>query len=349
MVDKNMWTKVQALKDYLDTNGYSGNKHVLATAPTKNEDKNDGYDKYDLVLDTSTDKVWEIIDTTAGAAVWRDTELTLGDVTEGGVEVYVAANQAAQLALDTRIGDIVIRLDSGKKYRKTAGAAGDMTDWTEIPSEGASVTNVADDAAAIALDAAAGDMIVKLDNGKVYYHNGGTEGDMTDWTAIPLAGDILANLLVAFLGDGLLSTPGLAIATIAPEKFQVANTTYARIANIQHSKSAEDEIVFTAADTINTGAAVGDFFGAWLVQMTAAGTVSTKPAGGLADQVYASEEEAVAALPDPDASNVALGYIAIGANTDSSWTANTDDMTAASDCASVTFADASLLARPSAV
>lgn len=347
MVDKNTWTKVQALKDYLDTNGYSGHKHVLATAPTKNEDKNDGYDKFDLVWVSATDKVYECKDTSVGAAVWEDTGLTLGDVTEGGVEVYVAANQATQLALDTRIGDVVIRLDSGKKYRKTAASGGDMTDWTEIPSEGASVTYAADDAAVIALDAAIGDMVVKQDNGKLYYQNGGDAGDMTDWTAIPLAGDILANLLVAYLGDGVLQNGALAVSGVAAEQFKTTQTTYTRLGGIQFSKNAEDEVTFAAAHTVNTAGAVGDFFGAILIQVNAAGILSTKVVS--ADQVYTTEQDAIDALPDADADNVALGYIVIGANSDSAWTANTDDMTAGSDCASVTIVDTTALSVPAAV
>jgi hypothetical protein len=80
------------------------------------------------------------------------------------------------------------------------------------------------------------------------------------------------------------------------------------------------------------------------VQINAAGTISTKSPG--ADQSYASDVLAIAALPAPDAGNVALGYILVQAKTDSAWIANTDDMTPTSDCAAVTFSNTAIKALP---
>lgn len=148
------------------------------------------------------------------------------------------------------------------------------------------------------------------------------------------------SLLASLRADGLLSISTLVISAAAAEKFKTTTTSYFKLNDIQYSKAATDGLVFSAADTINTGGAVGSFWGAWLVQINAAGTVSTKSVG--ADQVYTTEALALADLPDVDAGNVSLGYISINASDDSSWTANTDDMTDGSDCATATFTDSAL-------
>jgi hypothetical protein len=54
---------------------------------------------------------------------------------------------------------------------------------------------------------------------------------------------------------------------------------------------------------------------------------------------YNTAALAIAALPQPAAGNVALGYILIENNT-GTWTANTDDLVAASDLETVAFVDA---------
>ena len=149
------------------------------------------------------------------------------------------------------------------------------------------------------------------------------------------------NSLIDYLSDGLLISSDLAISGTA-EEFKTTATAAYTIGGLCYTKAAADGLTFTAADTINADAAEGDFFGAWLVQIDAAGTISTKSPAE--DQVYTSSELAIAALPAADTGNIAIGYIAIGAKTDASWTANTDDMT--SDCASATFVDATLKTLP---
>jgi len=150
----------------------------------------------------------------------------------------------------------------------------------------------------------------------------------------------LANALQASFKDGLLSIGTLAIDA-TPEDFKTTTTAYYRLGSIQYAKAAATGISFSAADTINVGAASGSFWGVWLVQVNAAGAVSTKSPS--ADQVYASEAAAIAALPAVDAGNIAMGYITVNANDDVAWTANTDDLTPASDCADANFVDASVL------
>ena len=152
----------------------------------------------------------------------------------------------------------------------------------------------------------------------------------------------LANLLrTNLMGDGLLSIGTLLISATA-EDFKTTTTAYYRIDGIQYSKAATDNLSFSAADTVNTGAAAGSYWGVWLVQVNAAGTVSTKSPA--ADQVYASEGAAIAALPAVDADNVALGYITVQSNDTDAWVANTDDLTPTSDCLDANFTDATPLA-----
>lgn len=46
--------------------------------------------------------------------------------------VYTAADEAAQLALDTQEGDVVIRLDENSSWIRNAGTSGTISDFTEI-------------------------------------------------------------------------------------------------------------------------------------------------------------------------------------------------------------------------
>lgn len=159
-------------------------------------------------------------------------------------------------------------------------------------------------------------------------------------------GDSLAALL-NYLSDGLLQIGTLAISGADATKFKTTTTVYFRKNGIQYSKAATDNLVFQSAYTINTGTDTGSFWGAFLVEATAADTPVISAKAGAADQAYASEAAAVAALPDATAGSVAIGYITINANDDSAWTANTDDMTDASDVATADFYDNSVLGSDS--
>ena len=74
-----------------------------------------------------------------------------------------------------------------------------------------------------------------------------------------------------------------------------------------------------------------------MIQINSSGTVSTKPGGGLDDQVYTSELSAKNALPQADSLNWPVGYVTVECNTGASWTANTDDLTEGSDATSVNY------------
>jgi hypothetical protein len=155
------------------------------------------------------------------------------------------------------------------------------------------------------------------------------------------------NGFVSWLTSSLNGIGTLVISGENAVKFKTTTTAYYHLSGIQYSKAATDKLTFTAADTINTAAAVGSFFGIWLVQINAAGTISTKSPA--ADQSYTSSALALAALPAVDAGNVALGRIIVNANANSKWTANTDDMTNGSDCVTATFTDATITAIPSSI
>lgn len=127
--------------------------------------------------------------------------------------------------------------------------------------------------------------------------------------------------------SGLLHTVGLAIDAV-PEKFQFGLHVGA-VAGVLFEKAATTAKTFTAAHVITANK-----FGVILVQETVAGVVSTKVP--LSPQAYNDAASALAALPAPDADNIAIGYIAI-ANNAGDWTANTDDLTNGSDVTTATF------------
>jgi hypothetical protein len=141
--------------------------------------------------------------------------------------------------------------------------------------------------------------------------------------------------------NGLYDIATLAISATA-EKFKTTTTAAIKIDGVQYTKSATDNLTFTAAHAVTANK-----FGIILIQMNAAGTISTKVPG--ATQAYNTALLALAALPDADANNVALGYIAI-ANNAGDWTANTDDLTDGSDLTTATFVNATPVAvNPTAI
>lgn len=180
--------------------------------------------------------------------------------------------------------------------------------------------------------------------------NGGPVGDRVSLMAY-LSDDAYGNSLVSAAPDGGVAigtdgllvpvTPALTNALVVDgnlaisataEKFKTTQTAAYLINGVSHVKAATDNLTFTAAHVITASK-----FGIILVQINAAGTISTKvPAS---PQAYADAATALAALPAVDAGNVALGYIAIENNA-GDWTANTDDLTNGSDLTTAAFTDA---------
>jgi len=143
--------------------------------------------------------------------------------------------------------------------------------------------------------------------------------------------------------DGQLVEPEAVLHSIATlaisgtaEEFQTTTTALARFAGVPMSKAAANNITFTAVHVVTALK-----FGVILVQMDVAGTVTTKVPGATqtTPMAYATAPLALAALPEVDDDNVALGHIAIEADS-GNWTANTDDLTNAGDLVTAAFVDA---------
>ncbi len=155
------------------------------------------------------------------------------------------------------------------------------------------------------------------------------------------------NALIDFLSDGILSAPGLKIDSggPTPEKFEIDDAFAHRINKIVRVKDAAAELTFSDAHVVSSTG--GNKWGAILIQVNAAGAVSTVVES--ADQSFDTRAEAVAALPDAAAENVAIGYIVIQTKDGVSWTANTDDMTDGSDVETAEFIDGAVNALPAPI
>jgi len=67
-------------------------------------------------------------------------------------EVFVVANEAAQLALTAEEGDVAVRTDENKSYIHNGGTAGDMTDWQELLTPTDAVLSVNGQTGVVSLD-----------------------------------------------------------------------------------------------------------------------------------------------------------------------------------------------------
>ena len=165
-------------------------------------------------------------------------------------------------------------------------------------------------------------------------------GDIVRLTGHSTAANNDKNLTVkSVFEDGMDDIATLAIGT-ATEKFATTTTATFSIANVDYSKVATDDLPFSGTSTINTAGAGGTtHWGTFLVQINAAGTVSTKHGTYTSgtDQDYASEAAAIVELATPDADNIQLGYITVQGKAATAWTEATDDLTAGGDCETATF------------
>ncbi len=152
------------------------------------------------------------------------------------------------------------------------------------------------------------------------------------------------NAFRTYLSNGVLQIGTLTIDAVA-EKFKTTTVTVWRRVGIQFAKEATTALVFTAAHVVTASK-----FGIVLVQISDAGTISTKTPGATQTtaMAYNTAPLALAALPAVDAGNTVIGYIAI-ANNAGTWTANTDDLTDGSDLTTATFVDATAATIPAAL
>ena len=147
--------------------------------------------------------------------------------------------------------------------------------------------------------------------------------------------DAVQDELAALKGDSIIAATTLSTGTTAE---RVANTAFAyRIAGMPFAKAAVAAgTVLGITDTINTAGATGTFFGGFAAQINAAGTITFKSAA--TNQTFTSKAaaEVAARAIAPTAANVIFGYFVVEV-VDADWVAATDDLTAGSDCVSVTY------------
>lgn len=119
-----------------------------------------------------------------------------------------------------------------------------------------------------------------------------------------------------------------------PEQLALALSRYLVSGGQFVEKAATAAITFTAAHVVSANC-----FGVITVQIDNAGTLSTLVPGATqtTPMAYASANEALAAMVPAAAGKLKIAHILIDAKTASAWTANTDDMTAASDLDAITI------------
>jgi len=266
---------------------------------------------------------------------------TISGVTAGVVTANKTIVAGANKNLDTLvIADGGFKLGAGAGTAVTATAAElNVLDGAPLGAtfvvgvEGADTINVG----VQLVDGNSADLAVR-GAVKAYLSND-ANGDSLATTA-PSGGTAIGTdgLLIASaptLGNSLVVDGNLAIDA-TPEKFKTTQTSAFLINGVSHTKAATVELVFSAAHVVTATK-----FGVVLVQINAAGTVSTKVP--LSPQIYDDAPTALAALPAVDAGNVSLGYIAIAAGV-ADWTANTSDMTDGSDLTTASFNDSTEVA-----
>lgn len=149
-----------------------------------------------------------------------------------------------------------------------------------------------------------------------------------------LAGAVSFDAAIA--PDTAILRAGAITVHSTPEQLALALSRYI-VGGRVFEKAAATAITFTAAHVITALK-----FGIILLSVNNAGTVSSKVP--LATQAYATAGEALAALPVVDTDKVAIGYLLIENNA-VDWTANTDDLTAASDIQAITIVTNAAVAR----
>lgn len=151
-----------------------------------------------------------------------------------------------------------------------------------------------------------------------------------------LAGAVTCAVAIVPNSLGMIGATAISVHS-TPEQLAIT-ACKAFIADTVVEKSAATAITFSAGHVVSAGK-----YGVVAIQMDKSGTVSSKvPA---ATQTYVTAGQALAALPTPDSGKIILGYLVIQAKSGTAWTANTDDMTAASDLQTITIVNTAAVTR----
>ena len=172
-------------------------------------------------------------------------------------------------------------------------------------------------------------------------------------TALKSARDVqqFCNNLLTWLGNGLLTPPGLAIGNPVESYSANGNVRYTINGAQYDDNSSRTSTIFqdNTASVLNWVVTGANKFGACLVEIDD-GTVGSGAMCRVSNmsQSYATAAEALAHLPAND-SNCPITYGAIVVQAkNATWTANTDDLTPGSDCVSVQYIDKAVKQLPAA-
>jgi hypothetical protein len=156
----------------------------------------------------------------------------------------------------------------------------------------------------------------------------------------------ILNQIIAYLGNGVLTAPSLGV--VAGTFWEDANATLARVRGSTYVATAGEFTAGFTGFTVNVAGAAGTaHWGAFWMLANAAGVPSTDAVS--ANQDYATEAAAIAALPAVSESKAALGYMTVQTKSGLAWVGGTDDLVEGSDCTDRNFYNADVLTLPSPI
>lgn len=254
-------------------------------------------------------------------------------------------------------GDVKVTQDAGSAANigtlPTATAVGNAAEWafplTAAELSGRRIRVAVADAATKTIEddflliTTVDHPLAQEPNGCTYYGlaNGGAASSLTLTAGNGFLTNAYRGHLIR-LSHGGLTVIGTVAKDATATKWKTTTTLSYKLAGAFGTKAATTAQVFTANYTVNTAQTAGNYWGAFLLQYDGTNFSTKAPAN---DQTYASEAAAIAACDalDPDSGKIRVGHITVQSKTNVKWTANTDDLTAASGCAAANFYDAPLL------
>ncbi len=130
-----------SVSDVRSVLGLKLNNYTATTAPTVNDDSDDGYEVGSQWYDQTGDNMYHCLDATVGAAVWQQGDVVVGDL--GGMAALDKTNQSdAEAGIRDDVGmtplstkqAIDAQTTSAVTGTATATTSGTQVDYTGIPS-----------------------------------------------------------------------------------------------------------------------------------------------------------------------------------------------------------------------